>query len=725
MPRTKRHRLLIIFIAIISLFAVGWIDSLIQRKQKLVGAGFTKAFLFVLINLHIIAAGLLLFLICRQGIKLYSEHKDGIPGAVFKRNLLFAFTLFSIIPALFVFFTAGKFITANIDHWFDARIDTGLTSGMMLHQKHTASLRDNVSVYGALLRASLEPLLSSMCSDEQKKAQCRALIEAHSRHDGSVYLFGSGNKVFFNQFEKEVAVWRSFRTHNDRSMHSLKQLFLRELASVGNKGGCFDFYGSLYWAYQSSDYTLVVAVRYPEAIRCSLIDAQNARADYQQLRQMRNSIRLNYTFTFVLLTLLMIFLAIWCAFYLARGMAMPIQELLQATDAMHKGDFSVKVNDYPSSDLRPLLLGFNQMTLALQRSRQHLEAKNREIGSMIEHLMVAIIVLDRFGRIIKTNPAADELARDYLGTDSIMYKKINIFGPQITIQCRLMVRNLLKTRQFKASHEVKLNFNNQQHILMLHVSTIGYDGQQHMLVAIEDISTAVKANKLKTWQEAAQQIAHEIKNPLTPIQLATQRLQRRYQQSLSSDPLFAQSTQTILEQVKIIQDLVNHFSAFASMPKLSLEKTNLLEHITDIVGFYTLSYQDIEFLCSIDQSLTMITDKKKLTRALVNILDNSVKALSSTNHSGSNKCISITALGSVHSDALSITIADNGPGIDKSIKDKLFLPYVSGDKKNMGLGLAIVQDIVQQLNGTIIVLPKKNGAAFSLTLPRVHSEKIF
>jgi two-component system nitrogen regulation sensor histidine kinase NtrY len=227
----------------------------------------------------------------------------------------------------------------------------------------------------------------------------------------------------------------------------------------------------------------------------------------------------------------------------------------------------------------------------------------------------------------------------------------------------------------------------------------------------------VKTNKLKTWQEAAQQIAHEIKNPLTPIQLATQRMQRKYGQTLSSDPLFVQSTQTILDQVKIIQDLVNHFSAFASMPKLSLEQTNIGDLIGDIIGFYTLSYQDITFLAYVDSSLTVVTDKKKLTRAIVNILDNSIQALATIHLDDKQKWISITAQPSFDMQALLITIIDNGPGIAPEIRDKLFLPYVSSGKKNMGLGLAIVQDIMQQLGGSVSVVPQKHGAGFRLTVP--------
>ena len=726
MSRPKIRRIIIIFVSILSLVAIGLIDSIIQRKQKLVGAGITKAFLFVLINLHIIAAGVLLFLIIRQSIKLYTEHRNGIPGAIFKRNLLFAFTLFSVIPALFVFFTAGRYITANIDRWFQARVTTGFTSGMIVHQEHAAHLRNKISIYGARLCNALLPIFSGPLPVTQRNKQCADIIKAHRNQNYTVYILSeSDTPTHFYSFDREIDVWRSFRTHNDRSMHSLKQAFLMEVAGAGQPEKCFDFYGSLYWVSRCGDTTLIIAARYPKALRCALIEVQNAYADYAQLMRMRHAIKLNYTFTFILLFLLIVFLAIWCAFYLARGMVMPIQELLQATEALHKGDLSVRVNDYPSSDLRPLLFGFNQMSAALQLGREHLEAKNREISALIEYLTVAIIVLNRFGRIIKANPAAMEFACVYLGSDQISGRKINVFGPTIKAQCSQMVRSLLTTRQSKISSQVTVQVNGEQRSIMFHVSTISLDGDPQLLIAIEDISTAVKANKLKTWQEAAQQIAHEIKNPLTPIQLATQRLQRKYQQSLINDPLFAQSTRTILDQVKIIQELVQHFSAFASMPKLSLEQTNLARLIGDIMGLYTLSYPDISFLLHSDPQLTLYTDQKKLSRAIINILDNSVRALITMPPDNKKKLVTITVAALPEQGVLSIIICDNGPGIAPEIKDKLFLPYVSSEKKNMGLGLAIVQDSMQQLNGSIVVTPQEHGAAFQLILPLTQPQKFF
>ena len=760
MPQPKTRRLIIIFISIISLIAVGLIDSIIQRKQKLVGAGITKAFLFVLINLHIILAGLLLFLIVRHSIKLYSEHRAGIPGAVFKRNLLFAFTLFSIIPALFVFFTAGSYITSNIDRWFQARVSTGFTSGKILHEAHTALMRQQLGAYGKKVCDVLRPMIISFVgpySSRQRfhvpfvvrneSCEClesmnggnrlltkngpipehdqtikiiRNAIAAHKHPAYIIYLLsadGDDGQQLSRSFDHEVGVWRSFRLHNDRSMHSLKQAFTREITQLGPRGNCFDFYGSLYWACRLGDWTLIIAARYPKELRCALIDAQNAQADYEQLMEMRKSIKLNYTFTFALLTLLIVFLAIWCAFYLARGMAMPIQDLLRATEAMHRGDLTVTVNDYPSSDLRPLLMGFNQMSAALKKSYEDLEAKNDEMSAMIEHLTVSIFVLNRFGRIIKANAAAGQLAQLYLGYSDVTGMRINLFGPQIMGPCSAMVRSLLSAKQLKTSSQVAIQVHNEQRTIMLHVSTMSLQDGSTLLLAIEDITAVVKTNKLKTWQEAAQQIAHEIKNPLTPIQLATQRMQRKYGQTLSGDPLFVQSTQTILDQVKIIQDLVNHFSAFASMPKLSLEQTNVGELIGDIVGFYTLSYQDITFLASIDPVFVVITDKKKLTRAIVNIIDNSIQALATLHSDDKQKWISIAAQPSFDMQALLITIIDNGAGIPPEIRDKLFLPYVSSGKKNMGLGLAIVQDIMQQLGGSVSVVPQKHGAGFRLTVP--------
>lgn len=236
-----------------------------------------------------------------------------------------------------------------------------------------------------------------------------------------------------------------------------------------------------------------------------------------------------------------------------------------------------------------------------------------------------------------------------------------------------------------------------------------------LLVVVEDLTNIVKESQMKTWQTAARQMAHEIKNPLTPIQLATQRLQRKYRDILAHDAAFIGCTNTILNQVKIIKDLASHFSEFASMPDPHIEAININVIINELICLYQVSYPDIEFILTLHEPVPIIkSDAKKLKRVFVNLLDNSVRALQPI----AQKRILITTAPDNALEKLAITFSDNGPGMPASVREQLFLPHVSTQKKNMGLGLAIIHDIIaHQLQGTIELINTESGTKFQILLP--------
>jgi nitrogen fixation/metabolism regulation signal transduction histidine kinase len=407
----------------------------------------------------------------------------------------------------------------------------------------------------------------------------------------------------YDSIKDEVKIWRKYRKINDRSTHSLKKAFFNIIKNPDFENP-FDFYGSLYWVKRSKNLIFVLVQRYPEEIRGPLIEVQNSISDYQQLKSMHNPIFLSYIFTFILVTLIILFLSIWCAFYFARGLVQPIHELISAMSKIRSGNLNSRITNHPSNDLRHLTIGLNDMTSALQQAQQKLDAQNQEM---------------------------------------------------------------------------------------------------------------LKINTLKTWQEAAKQMAHEIKNPLTPIQLATQRMQRKYSQVLGNDPIFESSTNTILTQVKIIQDLVSHFYKFATLPQLNTQPTQINDLIKDSVSLYQISYPEIIFELSLDNSNTVLNlDQNKIKRVFTNLLDNSIRAMQKL-ADGRQKVVAIST--KMADNKLEIIFSDTGPGIPKTMKTKLFLPYVSTEKKNMGLGLAIVHEIILQHGGTIQLESSECGAKFKIELP--------
>lgn len=718
----QRRRITILIISALALFVTSWLELFLQKKQHVIGGGINRASLFLLINVHVIVIVIFLYVIIRQSIKLFLERHKEQPGSVFKRNLLFAFTFFSVIPSFFVFFTAGKLITKSIDEWFRTHTESGLQQSLLLHEYHTEKERDNISKLGKLLITELASQTNEQTQEDEK---ILAISQKHTEFKNyTIYLWEQDGAPIKGSIKNEITAWRTYRKYNDRSTNSLREFFFTALYEKITTQKPFDFYGSLYWAHQTPhDKLLILVYRYTEPIRSSLIQIQNALNDYRHLKSMRNSIYFAYFCTFALVTLLILLLSIWCAFYLAKGISSPIQMLIDAMTKMRKGSWDVQVPATPSSDLRSLITGFNDMTDALKQAHTHLTQKNQELFTILENIRASVFLINRWGRIITYNAPAKDLITNYLSANRLRNKKINALGNNITKHFYSLIRRLRSTKKRQLTQEFSLHINYEEKVFMVYLTEINLSlsllsTEKTLLVVIEELTNIVKLNKIKTWQEAAKQMAHEIKNPLTPIQLATQRLERKYSAQLN-DPVFIDCTSTILSQVKIIKDLVTHFSEFASMPNLELESTDIHELIKESTCLYEIGCPEIQFLYNFaEQPIFLKTDKKKLRRVFINLLDNSVRAIKDFANSQNNvkKCISITTK-VLSVEKIEILFSDTGPGIPSSVRETLFLPYVSTEKKNMGLGLAIVHDIIKQLGGVITLEQWENGSLFKIVLP--------
>lgn len=552
-----RRRFIILMLCFFALFVTSGLELYVQRQHHVISSKAGKTAHFLLINIHVLVIILVLYLITRHSIKIFIERDKELPGTAFKRNLFFAFTLFSVMPSFFIFFTAGKFITISIN-------------------------------------------------------------------------------------------------------------------------------------------------------------------DDSDLQSLKNPIRSYYITTFILITLLILFLSMWCAFYLARGISTPIESLLKAMKEIKAGNFDIHIDVPPHSDLYTLLHGFNDMTQTLKNAQSDLEAKTKEMSLIVQHIKPVMLLINKFGRIIMCNDAAQKLLLDGFRIKNFLNKKIYLRQNDLHTMLLSLVRKLYAKKKNQIIQEIIVPINGESRTFMMQLTIITLnrglnDHQKGLLVTLEDLTQIVKESKLKTWQEAAKQMAHEIKNPLTPIQLSTQRLQRKYQTHLNNDPVFMECTTMILNQVGIIKNLASHFSEFASLPTPCIDQIDLHAIIKETITLYNLSYPDIVFSTHLVSPLHVVkSDKRKLQRVFVNLFDNSIRALRMVNH---KKVISIATYQEKKSGFLKIIIHDNGPGIPGSVKDTLFLPHVSTDKKNMGLGLAIVHDSIVQLGGTISLMYYKTGATFQILLP--------
>ncbi|MFH1643627.1 MAG: ATP-binding protein [bacterium] len=717
MISSRYKRFFVILLSTISIFLFSWFGLLLQKKQQFVGFGINKVLIFFFINLNIIFLTILLYLIIRQSVKLIVERKKKVPGSLFKKNLLYSFIIFSVIPTVFVFFIASRLITKNIDSWFDARIGFGIRNSLHLHEIQTKEQRDNIKNCGNGL---FNYFVDNTSLDSVEKIPMFKNFQ--------IYEWKKVGQKNYGSLSAEVNVWRSYRKTTDRSTKSLRKYFFKKITNLKDgQEKVFDFFGSLYWVKSFKDDYLILVHRYPPVIRDSLIEIQNSYYDYQELKVLHNPIIWSYLITFILITLLILFLSLWSAFYLAKGISKPIQDLLAAIEKIRKGELDVKVSCDPGNDLKSLFYGFNEMTTALKDVHGKLESKNKEMSAILENIKAAVFFVNKFGRILTYNNASKDLVQKYLELNRFKNKKINFFGPQIQKVFWELSRELIKSGKNQLSKEISFVFQTEPKTFMVYLTFIEnyYQfSQRGLLVVLEDLTDIVKANKIKTWQEAAKQIAHEIKNPLTPIQLATQRLQRKLKKEQKEDLTSIECTDTILNHVKIIKDLVSHFSNLSSMPASNLESVDINKLIKETTVLYEMSYPNFEITYNLEEYLPLIKlDRKKIKRVLVNLIDNSVRAANElivkdqTNIQKYKPAIQLKTSFKKGLNYIELLVSDNGPGIPRDVRDKLFLPYVSGSKKNMGLGLAIVHDIIIQLNGKIKLIQTNHGAAFQILLP--------
>lgn len=724
-PASQSHkRIVLISIAVALLGAISWIMLFVQTPQPLFTSSRNRIFLFILLNIHTVAIMGLLGLIVRQSIRLMNERRQQKSGSIFTRNLIFAFMIFSVLPTFAVFFMAGKLITKSIDHWFRSHIKSGLESGIQLHRHHYRRLYEEIGGYSATLSRELESLVArkeKTAAEHLVRSLAQLTLTPPLLHHYSVYLHNTTTQQYTPSLEAEYSWWVAHHHSLEPPQLHFRRTFFALCMRSALTRQPFNFYGALYLAQQITmpQFTgyLIVCHHYPEAISNAITVVEQSLHDFDHLKKMRRDIYLNYLSSLILGTLIILFLAIWCAFYLARGIARPINELLGGMIRLQRGEKDVSVPTDPSSDLNALSAGFNAMTKQLQHSHETVEFRNAQLSTILEHIKEAVFFVNKFGRIVMYNVAAGELVEKYFHYTRFLNKKISYFGPPITTLIEPLVRTLHNSGKEEYSQEVSFSHEHEERTFLIHLVQIKSSAQgDGLLVLIEDLSNIVRMKKIQTWQAAAKQIAHEIKNPLTPIQLATQRLQRKYGARFLDEPTFLESTDTILAHVKIIKDLASHFSQFAQMPETVREPVDINTLIKKVVALYSLSYPDITFACELEEYLPSVTiDGRKVKRSFINLLDNSIRALQESGVAhGEVKLITRFKQGRKQ---VEIIIADNGPGMPDVVKKSLFVPHISTHTTHMGLGLAIVHEIITQSGGSIRLLSVPCGTTFQILFP--------
>jgi two-component system nitrogen regulation sensor histidine kinase NtrY len=480
--------------------------------------------------------------------------------------------------------------------------------------------------------------------------------------------------------------------------------------------------------HRTSGGVIVAAVRpLPPAEAARIRDIFKAYDEYHQVRLLDDPIRASYVGILILITLLIVFAASWMGIYLARQITIPVQLLAEGTEEVARGNLDVSL-DYRSADeFGTLVASFNRMTADLKAMKGNLEETNASltrtydelrrrtqfIETILHSISTGVIVIDRHGRIAMINKVAERLLRiTKEGAVGHMYREV--LREEHYEAIRGLYREAGEAAGGQIERQVELVVGEKRIAFRVSLTALRDDAGEYMglVAAFDDLSQAMRLQRVLAWREVARRIAHDIRNPLTPIQLSTERMQRKYAAAHAEDPVFVECTQAILSGVNTLKRLVDEFMRFARMPILRLEEGDLPGEIRAIVDTYRTSHPGIRWEFRQEGPPGIRFDPFQIRRAVTNLLDNAAAAL------GEGGNVTVSCIHDAAAGKARIDVADDGPGIPSGDRDRLFEPYFSRREGGTGLGLAIVSAIANDHGGTVRMRDNTpRGAVFEMEFP--------
>jgi len=674
----------------------------------------SSTFFFAFWNLVVILALVVLFLALRNLTKLFFERRRGVFGAHLRTKLVLAFMLLSILPAGILFGFSIFFISSSIERWFDPAVAQIFSTSKEVVQNTYQMTGEDMLHYARNLSYKIteERLLSSA-----KLADLKKFIDQYQAEyplDAIAVYSGRAEEIY--------------RKPGDRAQGEKPSLEVIEKALAGYEGYFPEATpeGDWVWAVmpiwssweQKRDVVgAVVVTKYLGAGLSSQLDRSlNAFKDYQALKAKELPIRRQHFMLLLLVTLVVLFLSVWFGFYIAKGITIPIQLLAEGTQEVASGNLGYRIEMESSDELGVLVKSFNKMTEDLKRSQQELDQRRVYIETVLANIDYGVIATDPFGKILAVNQPAllilgkkrEELVDHFL---------TGALPPDLSRQVEEMDAEITKREKHTEVREGFHRSREKRAYLRLSLSQMRSASGELLgkVLLIDDLTDLVRAQHSLAWREVARRIAHEIKNPLTPIQVSAQRLYRKYESVLGEQgDVLRECTNTISRQVEEIKHLVDEFSSYARFPGLKLEPHQLNQVIEEVVALYREGNPDVEFKMELDADLPIFDfDRDQIKRAIINLVDNAVKSLDAKPGK-----ITLKTLHLKDQLCARIIISDTGKGIPAEDRERIFEPYYSTRAQGTGLGLAIVQRVINDHYGAIRVDGNEpEGTAFTIDLP--------
>ena len=718
--KKRRREVVIVFLVAFLFFVLTWFEiKLFSISQQLPFVH--SIFFFGLVNFNIILLLLLMFMIFRNVVKVFVERRGKLFGSSLKAKLVATFVAFSFIPTLLIFLTSVFYINASFDKWFSVKMAGVLKSSLEVTNAYYFTAKRKNYYFAQEIAHEIRPLSNPRIIKKRlKDLRQKYALDALEYYPS---LFGQ-REVFLSEDETIPMIPKASLEFLQKGIRS--QVESSTIHQFG-EGNLVRVIVPLQEGKVRG--ALVVSSFVPLSLISKMNDISAAYDEFRDINPLEYPLKSIYLIILVMMTLVILLAATWFGFYLAKQLSIPLVQLGKATKRIAMGEYQAVEIRSGSEEISSLVESFNQMTSNLERSeRDVLEANaslrrtlkdldeyNRYIGVVLGSVSAGVISVDKQGRLTTVNKRAGDLLKiepgRYLGRpvrELLTLEYFRIFSELLKTMSEHKVESLQK--------ELKLNVQGESVPLLMTLSILKDEKGEEIgkILVFDDLTPIVNAQRSAAWTEVARRIAHEIKNPLTPIKLSAERLQRKFGEQIQ-DPAFKDCTTMIIRQTEDLKNLVNEFSQFARLPQARPVIGNLRSVIEESLVLFRQGHPGIEFNFESDPKLPHFKfDPDQMRRVLVNLIDNAIAAVSNE----PERKVEISTRYDSELRTVRLTVADTGCGIPPAQRSRIFEPYFSTKESGTGLGLAIVKRIIEDHSGFIRAFANEpKGTKMIIELP--------
>ena len=670
-----------------------------------------------------IAGGIILVLILIANLwRLLRDYRENVPGAKLKARMVGMFVGLAVLPLIVVFYFSIQFINRGIDSWFNVQVEEGLENALAL-SRAAIEFRKRQNLYATKQVAQQ----LAVVPDRQLIFELSVLRRESGASE--MTLYGDSNRILASSTDSGIAAFPkplteevALQMRQDRPFVSLEPL------STGN----VEIRTAVSFTYRGNrlrqSRTLQAYFPVEERLGNMINSVENSYSEYQQLTFFREDLKDLLTLTLAFVLLLSLLAAIYGAFVLSRRLVAPIQDLVAGTRAVAMGDFDTRLPTPTKDEIGFLISSFNDMTQRLATARREatlsqalVEAERTNLEVILARLSTGVLALDSDLKIRTANQAAGSILGVTLENrtgEAIrdVAKGMPLLEQFVDVACVHLDAGETEWRE-----QIVLRGDVGRRVLTCACTTLpgDEDNAAGYVIVFDDITALLQAQRDAAWGEVARRLAHEIKNPLTPIQLSAERMRRKYLKTMDEDEakILDRATHTIVQQVEAMKEMVNAFSDYARAPDMDFSSFDLDKLAHEIVDLYRAQESDVEIVLTSDPAMPLVDgDMGRVRQMLHNLIRNAVEALEGTVDGRIDVQIGTAEFDEV--EVVQIRVEDNGPGFQAGTVSQVFDPYVTTKPKGTGLGLAIVKKLVEEHIGSIRARNRSDGGAvISIRLP--------